>query len=279
MKELKAISTLLFTPGNRPERFEKAKEVGSDGIIIDLEDAIALPDKDAARATVMEYFQYSPPSPDFFRCIRINSMKTPAGLKDMSALIDTNLCPDAIMVPKAESTAEILMLDELFKPRSMLYIALIETARGLQHAAEIAAASPHMVALGFGGADFAADVGAQLAWEPMLVARSHIVHAAAMAGIVAWDVPYLHLHDADDRGLMQETQRVKALGFTGKFAIHPKQIKAIHQVFTPSPEDITHAQQIVDTYHAAGGNACQINGKMIDVPVLRAAQRVLARAS
>ena len=74
MKELKAISTLLFTPGHRPERFEKTKEVGSDGMIIDLEDAIALPDKDAARATVIEYFTYSPPSPDFFRCIRINSL-------------------------------------------------------------------------------------------------------------------------------------------------------------------------------------------------------------
>jgi (S)-citramalyl-CoA lyase len=279
MKELKAISNLLFTPGNRPERFEHAKEAGSDGIVIDLEDAIALPDKDAARATAIEYFQHSTPSPGFFRCVRINSMKTPAGLKDVSALIDHHLQPDAIMVPKAESAAEILMLDELFNPRQIPYVALIETARGVQHAAEIAAASPHMVALGFGGGDFSAELGAQLAWEPMLVARLQIVQAASIAGIVAWDVPYLNVHDADDGGLLQETQRVKALGFSGKLAIHPKQIKAIRQVFTPSSEDITRAQRMVDAYHAAGGNACQIDGKMIDLPVLRAAQRVLARAS
>jgi citrate lyase beta subunit len=279
MNELNAISNLLFTPGNRPERFAHAKEAGSDGIVIDLEDAIAWPDKDAARAMVVEYLQHSTPSPGFFRCVRINSMKTPAGLKDLSALIDNHLQPDAIMVPKAESTAEILMLDELFKPRHMPYVALIETARGLQHAAEIAAASPHLVALSFGGADYAAELGAQLDWEPMLVARSQIVQAAAIAGIVAWDVPYLNLHEADDGGLIQETRRVKALGFSGKLAIHPKHIKAIRQVFTPSSEDITRAQRLVEAYHAAGGNACQIDGKMIDVPVLRAAQRVLAQAS
>jgi (S)-citramalyl-CoA lyase len=100
----------------------------------------------------------------------------------------------------------------------------------------------------------------------MLVARSQIVQAATMAGIVAWDVPYLNVHEADDGGLIQETQRIKALGFSGKFVIHPKQIKVIQQVFTPSSEDITRAQRIVDAYHAAGGNTCQIDGKMIDVP-------------
>ncbi len=276
MKDFLSARTMLFTPGNRPERFEKAKEAGADGVIIDLEDAISLAEKDKAREIVIQYFKNSSPTKNFLHCLRINSIKTAPGLKDISALIDNHISPDVILIPKTEYAAEIIILDALLQPRSIPYIALIETARGLQNADEIALSSPNIKAICFGGADLAADLGAILTWESMLNARSQIVRSAAIAGIAAFDVPYLNLHDSDDSGILEETRRVKALGFTGKFAIHPKHIKPILDSFTPSEEEVEQARLIVDAYEKARGNACEINGKMIDVPIARSAKRILA---
>ena len=276
MDSLLSVRSMLFTPGNRPERFEKAKEIGADGVVIDLEDAISLSEKDKARDIVVQYFKQSRPIQNFIRAVRINSIKTPSGLKDISALIEYDLHPDVIVIPKTEYPAEIIILDSLLKPKKIPYIALIETSVGLHHACEIALCSPQLQAICFGGADLAADLGATLTWEPMLAARSLLVRAAAMAGIAIFDVPYLHLQDADDTGILEETKRVKALGYTGKFSIHPKHIQPILTVFTPSTEEIAYAQRIINAYDQAKGNVCEIDGKMIDVPVVRSAQRVLA---
>jgi (S)-citramalyl-CoA lyase len=276
MENLLSIRTMLFTPANRPERFEKAKDFGADGIVIDLEDSVSLANKDNAREIVVNYLKNSSPLKNFIRCLRINSIKTPAGLKDLSALIDNKLLPDVVVIPKTEYEAEIKIIDTLLKPQSIPYIALIETAMGLHNSASIATCSPNVQAICFGGGDLAADLGATLTWEPMLMARSLIVRSAAMAGIAVFDVPYLHLNEADDRGIQEETERVKALGYTGKFAIHPKQVKPILDVFTPQQEEIDRAQRIVDVYEKSQGNVCEIDGKMIDVPLVRSAKRVLS---
>jgi len=273
------VRTLLFTPGNRPDRFSRAEATGADGQVIDLEDAVSLGDKDAARELVLDYFKTAPAGGRFLRCLRINSLKTPAGLKDASALIDSGVRPDALLVPKVESAAEIVQLDRLLGPRVIPLAALIETAVGLRCAEAVALSSPSVVALSFGGVDLAADLGAELAWEPMLAWRCLVVRAAAAAGIAVWDMPYLHLRDADDAGVREETRRARALGFTGKLAIHPKHIAPILGVFTPSAEEAARAQRIVDAYDHAGGNACEVDGKMIDVPVYRAAKRTLALAA
>lgn len=278
MADLLSARVMLFTPGNRPERFEKAKELDADGVVIDLEDAISLVEKDKARDVVVQYFKDSKPIPNFLRCLRINSIKTPAGLKDISAIIDNNLLPDVLVIPKTEYAAEMIILDVLLQPRKIPYIALIETSIGLHNADDIACSSPHLKAVCFGGGDLAADLGATLTWEPMLNARSQVVRAAAMAGIAAFDVPYLNLHDTDDTLILEETQKVKALGFTGKFAIHPKHIKPILSVFTPTTNEIACAQKIVDAYNNAKGNVCEIDGKMIDVPIVRSAKRILSIA-
>lgn len=278
MADLSSARVMLFTPGNRPERFEKAKELDADGVVIDLEDAISLAEKDKARDIVVQYFKESKSIPHFLRCLRINSLKTPAGLKDILAIIDNHLLPDVLIIPKTEYDSEIIILDALLKPRAIPYIALIETAIGLHNADAIACSSPNLKGVCFGGGDLAADLGATLTWEPMLNARSQIVRAAAMKGLAAFDVPYLNLHDADDTEILNETSKVKAMGFTGKFAIHPKHIKPILSVFTPSPEEVARAQKIVDAYENAKGNACEIDGKMIDVPIVRSAKRILSIA-
>ena len=155
-------------------------------------------------------------------------------------------------------------------------VALIESGRGLAAADEIAA-HPAVAALAFGGGDLAADLHATLTWEPMLFARSRIVQAAAAAAIGAWDVPYLDIHDAE--GLKRETAASKALGYTCKLAIHPTQIAPINAIFTASANELNRAKRIVAAFEAAHGGACQVDGKMIDAPVVKAARRTVAIAA
>lgn len=271
--------TLLFTPGNRPEHFTKAHDVGADGIVIDLEDAISLAEKDTAREAAFSYLKTRPVFSNFTQALRINSLQTHAGFKDVVALVEQDIRPDALVLPKVEYLAELQLLDQQLAPKPIPYMVLIESGKGLEQAAKILKASPNVAAVVFGGADLAADLGAIFAWEPMLWARSRIVQAAATAGVPAFDVPYLNIHDADDTGLIEETKRVQALGFSGKLSIHPKHIPGILSVFTPSKDQIERAQAIVTAYENAKGNACEFQGKMIDVPVYKAAKRVLVLGS
>jgi len=274
---LAAVRTLLFTPGNRPDRFAKAEATGADGQVIDLEDAVSLAEKDGARDTVLAYLRSAPRAAGFLRCLRINALQTPAGFKDVAALAETGVRPDAVLLPKAESAAYFTLLQSVLGPDPVPWIALIETARGLR-AAEAVARHPAVAAVVFGAADLAADLGAELAWEPMLPHRAHVARAAAGGRIPAWDVPYFRLNDPDDSGLIEETRRARALGYTGKLAIHPKHVAPILGVFTPSPTEAEQARRIVDAYERARGNACEVDGKMIDAPIYRSARRVLARA-
>lgn len=266
---------LLFTPANHPERFEKAKELHADGVIIDLEDAISLENKDSARKQAISYLQERPHSKNFIECLRINSIRTRAGLKDLSALCDSNMRPDMLVLPKSESAHEIEIINEILSPNTIPIIPLIETAKGLSQAHKIAQCEK-VVGLIFGGADFAADIGATMDWDPLYSARAQIVQAAAHGDIAAIDVPYLHLHDPDDSNVIAETQKVKAMGFTCKLSIHPKHIKPIIDTLSPGKEEVEKAKAIVSAYEAAHGNACEFKGKMIDVPVYRSAKRVLA---
>ena len=273
--DLQTIRTLLFTPANKPERFEKAKQVGADGLIIDLEDSVTLANKEEARNIVINHFKEYKKNDNFIQCLRINSLKTPAGLKDLSALIEAKAYPDVIMVPKTEYAAEIIILDSILSPQNIPYLTLIESAIGLYNAKEIANASVNVRGLVFGGVDLAVNLQAKLAWEPLLNARSLIIRAAASKGIAALDFPYLSVKDSDDSGIIEETQKVKDLGYTGKLAIHPKHIQPIKDTFSPTSQEIIEAKKIVDVYESSGGNACEIDGKMIDLPVYKAAKRIL----
>jgi (S)-citramalyl-CoA lyase len=151
----------------------------------------------------------------------------------------------------------------------------IETARGIVAAASIARALQPNDALGFGGADLAADLGALFAWEPLFAARCGVITAAASVGAAVFDVPYLDIADAD--GLRTETQRVRALGFTGKLAIHPAQVATIVEAFLPDTGEIERARRVVAALEAAGGEAALLDGRMIDLPVAVSARRTLAR--
>ncbi len=277
--DLSIVRTMLFTPANRPERFAKAKQAGADGLVIDLEDAIPLADKAAAREIAFDYLKTHPLNSDFLVTLRINSIKTAAGLNDLLALINSEIHIDALVLPKVEHAQEIILYQTHLAQMNVPFIALIETARGLYNAVEIANSSKNVRALVFGGGDLAADLGAALEWEPMLMARSLVVQAAASAGIVAIDVPYLKLNGLDDAELINETKKVKALGYTGKFAIHPSHLQTIIDTFTPSADEIKQAKRVVALYEKSGGEACEIDGKMIDVPIYRSAKRIVELAA
>ena len=281
MSDLSHCRALLFTPGNRPDRFAKAAATGADALILDLEDAVAAPAKDDARATVVAHFRgdfRAGLAPHQLKGLRVNNIHTPAGVRDLDALVSSGVAPDFVLLPKVESAFEVrLYARHLEGGQAEIALGcLIESARGLEAAMEIAQADPRVRVLAFGGVDLAADLRAELAWEPLLYGRSRLVQAAASAGLGLLDVPHLALDD--EAALAAECARVKALGFTSKLAIHPKQVAPILAAFTPTAAEIDRAARMVAALEQAGGNAVEFEGKMLEGPVVKAAQRVLALA-
>jgi (S)-citramalyl-CoA lyase len=265
--------SILFVPGHRPDRFAKALATGADAVVIDLEDAVPPAEKSAARQAVLA----RPAAPAGVALgVRMNALPSPEGIADLAALIGA-AAPDFLLLPKVEAAAELAIVARAFgaAARPPQLIALVESAEGLANAAAIAAV-PGCAALAMGGIDLAADLGCAVAWEPLLPHRAALVLAAARSGRAVVDVPFVALDD--EAGLAEETRRVQALGFTAKLAIHPRQVATIQGVLTPAAEEVAHARRVVAAMEAAAGGVCVVDGKMVDLPVLRAAERVLARA-
>jgi (S)-citramalyl-CoA lyase len=271
------LTALLFTPGNRPERVAKAAGAGADGVIIDWEDAVPAAEKDAVRAaTISRLREQGPVAPaPFVTAVRINDLRSAAGRADLDALNAAGLRLDAVVIPKVEDPDEVReAARRLFgAPR---LVCLIETVLGVRHAAAIATASPQVAALAFGGFDLSAETGGEPVWDALLWPRTQVVHACAAAGVAALDQPFIDL--ADEAGLAAECARVRALGFTGKLAIHPRQCPVIRSAFRPAPEQVEAARRVVAASTAAAGGVATVDGRMVDVPMFRAAKRVLERA-
>ncbi len=268
---------LLFTPGNRPDRFAKAAATGADGLILDLEDAVSAAGKDEARSILVEHFRAGHRSglAAGQACgIRVNNIHTAAGVRDLDALVTSGVAPDFVLLPKVESSFEVRLYARLL-PHVPL-VCTLESARGLEQATAIANADPRVRALAFGGVDLAADLRAELAWEPLLWGRGRLVQAAATGGIAAIDVPSVVIDD--EAGLKADAARAKAMGYTAKLAIHPKQVAPIVEVFTPTTAELERARGIIAAIEAAGGNVVEYQGKMVDGPVVKAARELLARA-
>jgi len=280
MLNLAPIRSILFCPADKPERYEKVALSGADAIAIDLEDAVGLDKKASARLELLSYLaangRVKGPC-DFQTMVRLNNVRTRAGLEDLHALIANASTPHAWLLPKVESPFEVQLLAEhlslIGKPTTL--IAMIETAAGLAAIDAIAGAHPTLGALAFGGADYAADLACEMSYEPLLQARHTIVAAAARARLFSFDVPCVVLDD--EAALSAECGRVRALGFSGKLAIHPKQISIINQAFTPNDAQIAKATRVLEAFDAANGSVCEVDGKMIDEPVVRSARQILLR--
>jgi (S)-citramalyl-CoA lyase len=269
---------LLFVPGTRPDRFAKALAARPDMVTVDLEDAVIPPQKDEARARSMPFFEDAR-ADGTERVVRINGMRTPFGLKDLLAIIEHPRPPDAIMLPKVESTDEVRIVDALLQraARPVGLHVIIESNAGLEQALAIGGACRRVKSLLFGAVDMAAELGSAMDFTSLLYARSRVVHAAASHGLDAIDVPYLDLED--EAGLAEECRRVRDLGFTGKAAIHPKQLPTINAAFTPDAERIAYAKKVIAAFETAPDGLVVVDGKLIEIPVVRSAKRTLALAA
>ena len=278
----------LFVPGARPDRFAKALAAGADAVIIDLEDAVPPAGKDAARAAVCAFLRdrttTDPAAPDVF--VRTNSLRSRTGLLDLLALTDLDAGQNVpsrapwagLLLPKVDGAADVRLAAALLDERNLpgALGALIESAEGLENVMEIAASSPRLSFLMFGGADLSAELRVPLAWEPLLQARSRVVHAAARHGLDALDMPWIALDDED--GHARELALSVLHGFTARAAIHPKQIAAIHAAFTPPPAAVAQAERVLAAFEAAGGGVCTLDGKLVERPLVLGSRRVLALA-
>jgi citrate lyase subunit beta-like protein len=278
---------LLYMPGDDRRKIEKAATLGVDCICMDMEDGVAITRKTEARAVIAQAMK----DLDFGtaeRCIRINSFGSGFEKFDLAAAVATN--PDSIVVPKIESARQIKELSEyieMYERSSETEIGMIrmlvgvETARGILNLKEIAEADKRLDAIIFGAEDFAASVGATRtkAADEVLYARSAVVTACAANELQAIDMVYIDFHDLE--GLRLEAEQGARLGFSGKQIIHPNQVAAVQEAFTPSDESIEYAQRVVRTFSASqreGKGAFALDGKMIDMPLLKNAQKVLDRA-
>lgn len=276
--EARARRSLLFVPGMRPDRYFKALDAGADIVCIDLEDAVALAHKEEARALTMPLFSKDS-HPQVERMVRINGLSTPDGLKDLSAIIDSAAPPPSIMIPKVRSAEEVQLIETLLSTgaaRNVRFCVIIETNQALERAVEIARASARIDSMILGAVDMSADLRCEKSWEPLLYARSRLVHAAASAGIDLLDVPYLNLDDSD--GLGKEASACARLGFTGKASIHPKQIPIIHAAFTPDEKTIEKARKVCSAFENDSSGLVVVDGELIELPVVRSMYRILAIA-
>ena len=205
-------------------------------------------------------------------------MRERFGIEDVNAILASSTPPPALMMPKVRTPDEVVMLDQLLTEAghiTRLHI-IIETNQGLEAAYEIAHSSPRIDAMFFGGVDMAAELRCVNTYDALFYARSRVVHASASAGLDVIDVPYLDLDDPE--GMRFEAEKVRALGFAGKGSIHPKQIAALNEVFTPSMDQITRARRIIAEFEAADTGLVVIDGKLIEKPVLRDMHRIVAIA-
>ncbi len=264
--------SLLFVPGARPDRFDKAAGAGADAIIIDLEDAVLPEDKARARDETLAWLAVR--QMDGACGVRINSLRTAEGCADVAALAGLEgRAQDFVMIPKAETAQDVEIVGDVLA--DMPLISVIESGRGLGSAYEIAGASAGGVL--FGGADFSASLGATLSdWDAMAHARGVIASACGAAGVPAYDVPFLDIKD--EAGLGAATEKVRAFGFSGRACIHPAQVGTVNAVFTPDADAVADARAILAAFEAAKGGAVLHKGKLVDRPIILAAERVLACA-
>ncbi|MBI4965032.1 MAG: CoA ester lyase [Desulfomonile tiedjei] len=277
------LRSFLFVPATNPRRVEKAFSSNADAVILDLEDAVAVSEKMKARSLVVDVLSRMRRDGTY---VRVNGVNTPWIVGDLMAVVGGR--PAGIMLPKAECPEEVKRVDWLIgqleseyglPPRNIELLALVETARGVAKACEVASASSRTRRLAFGAVDFTLDMGLRPSGKgtELFFARSQLAIASRAAGIEGpIDTVYVNLKD--DAGLMEDCRVARELGFLGKLAIHPAQIATINEVFSPAQSEVDYALKVVHAFDEAesqGIAAVQLDGKFIDYPVAEWARRTL----
>jgi citrate lyase subunit beta/citryl-CoA lyase len=276
--------SLLYVPGNMPGMLQNIPVFQADGVMIDLEDAVPLQEKDAARLLARNFLHfYRERDKEMF--VRINALDTPYGLQDLKVVLPA--LPDGIRLPKADHPEIVERLDTLLTEQEealgldighFRIIPSIESAQGVLDCVETAKASRRLVALAFGAEDYTAsmEIDRTKSGEELFTARTRVVWAAKAAGIQAIDTIFSDVNDME--GLRAETELVKRLGFTGKSLVNPRQIDVVHEVFRPTPEEIQHALEVMEAIKRAremGTGVISLKGKMVDAPVVTRAARTI----
>jgi len=278
--------SMLFMPGNNPGMLQTAEVFGSDSIILDLEDAVSLGEKDAARILIkgaLKTFNYGTTEV----VIRINPFSTPFALEDVDVM--ARLKPHAILLPKA-TPEDMKQLDEMltkiekeegFEEGVIRIHALVETTFGVETVYETLQMSNRIESVCLGGEDLAADLGVARTAdsEELFYARTKVVNACKALNIEAIDTPFTDTND--EAGLLADTIHAKKLGFTGKLSINPRQIDTIHKVYSPTADEISWANRVMyakDEAEKEGLGVFSLDGKMIDAPIITRAINTLNTA-
>lgn len=284
MKKLRR--TMLFMPGNNPGMLQNAAIMGADSVILDLEDAVSISEKDGARILVREAIKNIDYS-GVEVVVRVNPMDTEFGPADVDII--ARVKPDTLLVPKADEhqIAQVHdMLDKIeeeegFEKGSIEVIPLIETAYGLENVYSIIKASSRVTAILLGAEDLTADLGIKRTKEgdEIFYARNKVATACKASRINSIDTPFTDTNDYE--GLEKDTQKAKSLGMTGKAAINPRQIDTIHSVYAPTDAEIRHAQRIIEAMEEAkaeGKGVFSLDGKMVDAPIINRALNTIEMA-
>lgn len=279
--------TMMFVPGNNPAMIKDAGIYGADSIMFDLEDAVSMPEKDAARYLVYEALKMVDYG-DAELVVRINGLDTPYFENDIKAMVKAGV--DVIRLPKVESAEMIHTLKELVENAEKEFgrtvgetnlMAAIESAKGVVNAYEIASASDRMIGIALSAEDYTTDMKTHRYpdCQELLYARNVILHAARAAGIAAFDTVFTNMDD--EEGFKRETELIHQLGFDGKSLINPRQISWVNDVYRPTKKEILNAQNVMAAIEAAkqkGSGVIAMNGQMVDRPVVMRAERVMRLA-
>jgi len=285
VKPMLLLRSMLFVPGNNMRMLHKAGTLDADAIIIDLEDAVPMEDKETARVFVRDGIE-TVRKGESMVFVRVNGLTTGLTGQDLEESVCEGL--DGIVLPKAESKKDILDVETILervekqkglKAGSIIILPILETAKGVLKAAEVAFASKCVAGLSFGAVDFTRDLGVSLSKEGVELSfpRAYVALAARAAGIPAVDTVFIDIMDRE--GLIRDSKAAKQLGFRGKLLVHPNQIQTVNEVFSPTQQEVEYCKRVVAAFkeaQARGAGAISLDGKMIDYANYRQAEEILA---
>ncbi|MBF0751613.1 MULTISPECIES: citrate (pro-3S)-lyase subunit beta [unclassified Pasteurella] len=284
---MKLRRSMLFVPGSNAAMLSNSFIYKPDSIMFDLEDAVALKEKDTARLLVAHALQH-PLYQEMETVVRVNPLDSEFGLLDLNAVVRAGV--DVVRMPKTETAQDVIDMDreitEIEKAcgreiGSTKMLAAIESPLGITQANQIATASKRLIGIALGAEDYVRNLKTERSADgiELLFARCAILQAARAAGIQAFDTVYSNANN--EEGFLQEASLIKQLGFDGKSLINPRQIELLHNLFAPTQKDVDQAKRIIEAAEEAerqGSGVVSLNGKMIDAPIIDRARLVLERA-
>ena len=284
---MKLRRSMLFVPGSNAAMLSNSFIYKPDSIMFDLEDAVALKEKDSARLLVAHALQH-PLYQEIETVVRVNPLDSEFGLLDLNAVVRAGV--DVVRMPKTETTQDVVDMDNAItdiekacgrEVGSTKMLAAIESPLGITQANQIATASERLIGIALGAEDYVRNLKTERSPEgiELLFARCSILQAARAAGIQAFDTVYSNANN--EEGFLKEAALIKQLGFDGKSLINPRQIELLHNLFAPTQKDVDQAKRIIEAAEEAekqGSGVVSLNGKMIDAPIIDRAKLVLERA-